>query len=264
MDLEQLTKHQILLLTLLVSFVTSIATGIVTVSLMDQAPEGVTRVINQIVERTVETVTPATQGAAVTKTETVVVTQDDLVPQSIATAQKSVVRIIRANNGELVARGVVVGADGLVVTDRAAVSGIRDNELEAVLYSGEHVPLEVRGEDTNASVAFVNLKLSTTTGFAPAVVADPTKLTLGQTVLRISGNDNDTVGQGVIASLGSTEHVVQASVTSATPGAVLITIFGEVVGIATPSLSAANDMYTIITLPTSNESQSVTNSTPRS
>ena len=64
MNLEQLTKHQIVLLTLLVSFVTSIATGIVTVSLMDQAPAGVTRVVNQIVEHTVEKVIPATQSAA--------------------------------------------------------------------------------------------------------------------------------------------------------------------------------------------------------
>ena len=34
MDLEKLTKHQTVLLTLLVSFVTSIATGIVTVGLL--------------------------------------------------------------------------------------------------------------------------------------------------------------------------------------------------------------------------------------
>ena len=38
MDLEHLNKTQIILLTLLVSFVTSIATGIVTVSLLAQAP----------------------------------------------------------------------------------------------------------------------------------------------------------------------------------------------------------------------------------
>ena len=38
--MEHLNKQQLILLTLLISFVTSIATGIVTVSLMDQAPQG--------------------------------------------------------------------------------------------------------------------------------------------------------------------------------------------------------------------------------
>ena len=58
MDIEQLNRTQILLLTLLVSFVTSIATGIVTVSLMGQAPHGITQTVNRIFERTVEKVVP--------------------------------------------------------------------------------------------------------------------------------------------------------------------------------------------------------------
>src|ERR1700754_2442019 len=100
MDLEHLTKHQIVLLTLLVSFVTSIATGIVTVSLVNQAPSGVTRTINQIVEHTVEKVVPSTQGASaglgITHTvpeKTVVVKDDDLAAQSIAAMQQSLVRV---------------------------------------------------------------------------------------------------------------------------------------------------------------------------
>src|SRR4029077_18213268 len=54
MDIEKLTKSQIVLLTLLVSFVTSIATGIVTVSLMDQAPPAIAQSVSRIVEHTVE------------------------------------------------------------------------------------------------------------------------------------------------------------------------------------------------------------------
>src|SRR5882757_6329534 len=103
MDLEDLSKHQVVLLTLLVSFVTSIATGIVTVSLMSQAPVGVTRVVNQIVEHTVQTVVPATQGAAAaTVTEkTVVVKDDDLAAQSIGKAQKAIIRIVAAGGKDL-------------------------------------------------------------------------------------------------------------------------------------------------------------------
>ena len=253
MDLEQLTKHQILLLTLLVSFVTSIATGIVTVSLMDQAPEGVTRVINQIVERTVETVVPDTQGAATATTEkTVVIQQDELVPQSIATVQKSVIRIVREGEGEVLARGVILDARGLAVTDRAALAAAENRNLEAILYSGERVALTVRDDNAATAAVFIDVNVGTSTGFVQATLTDPAKLTLGQTVLRISGSGSDTVSQGVIAALPAAEgdrQVVEASVASATPGSVLLTIFGEVVGIATPSLSPNNDSYTIITMP---------------
>ncbi len=95
MDIERLTKMQIVLLTLLVSFVTSIATGIVTVTLMDQAPPAITQTINRVVERTVEKVVPdKPQGAnVITKEVTVVVKEDDLITDSIEKNSKSVVRI---------------------------------------------------------------------------------------------------------------------------------------------------------------------------
>ena len=48
--MESLTKTQIVLLVLLVSFVTSLATGIVTVTLVNQAPQPVTHTINKVVE----------------------------------------------------------------------------------------------------------------------------------------------------------------------------------------------------------------------
>ena len=56
MNLEQIKRTQIVLLTLFVSFITSIATGIVTVTLLDQAPTDVTRTIDRVVEKTVERV----------------------------------------------------------------------------------------------------------------------------------------------------------------------------------------------------------------
>ena len=86
MNIEDLSKSQLLLLTILVNFVVSIATGIVTVSLLDEASPTITQTVNRIVERTVETVVPQNQAAAsiVTREKTVVVKEEDLVISAIA------------------------------------------------------------------------------------------------------------------------------------------------------------------------------------
>jgi hypothetical protein len=58
MDIKELNKSQLILLAVLLSFVTSIATGITTVTLMEQAPNSVTVPINRIVRETVEKIVP--------------------------------------------------------------------------------------------------------------------------------------------------------------------------------------------------------------
>lgn len=255
MDLERLTKHQIILLTLLVALVTSIATGIVTVSLLNQAPQGVTRTINQIVEHTVQTVVPTTQdAAAVTSvtTKTVVVKDDDLTAQSIAAVQKSIVRITVKGGDELVARGIVVDSKGTALTDSAALAASGATSFEAILSDGTRVPISSVSDATSSSIAVVVVSAGTSTAVAPATLGDSSKLQLGQGVIRIGGKGVDTVGEGVIATLPSSEnpHLVEASVTSATPGSLIMNIFGEVIGIATTdSLSQGADYYTIATIP---------------
>lgn len=49
--MEDLTKHQLIILVFLVSFVTALFTGIVTVSLVNQAPAGITQTIQKVIER---------------------------------------------------------------------------------------------------------------------------------------------------------------------------------------------------------------------
>jgi hypothetical protein len=56
MDIKDLNKTQLILLTLLITFVVSIATGIVTVSLMQKMPKAVTQTINNVIQRTIEKV----------------------------------------------------------------------------------------------------------------------------------------------------------------------------------------------------------------
>ncbi|MES2006962.1 MAG: trypsin-like peptidase domain-containing protein [Patescibacteria group bacterium] len=252
MDLEQLTKHQIILLTLLVSFVTSIATGIVTVSLMDQAPPGITRVVNQIVEHTIEKVVPATQGAAaITTTEkTVVVKDDDLTAQSIGSVQKAIIRITAVGGKDLVARGVITSAQGTALTDAAALAGSKAESFEAILASGERVPVTKVTTSTTSPIAILTLGIGTSTGFAPATLGSGSNLRLGQSIIRIGGVGSDTVGNGVIASLPRAEDgsqkEIQASVSAITPGSIIITLFGEVIGLSTGDSSlTGSDFYSI-------------------
>lgn len=59
MDVKELNKSQLILLAILLSFITSIATGITTVTLLEKAPQSVTVPINKVVRQTVEKITPA-------------------------------------------------------------------------------------------------------------------------------------------------------------------------------------------------------------
>jgi hypothetical protein len=254
MDIEHLSKHQIVLLAFLVSFVSSIVTGIVTVTLLGQAPPGVTRTINQIVERTVQTVVPATQGAAATTVtqKTVVVKDDDLTAQSIATVQKSIVRIVGKGDNQLIARGVIISNKGDAITDAGALDASAFTDFEAIMPGGERVAVTLpKAHGTSTPLLMVSLAVGTSTDFAPASIADVSKLELGQSVIRIGGTGTDIAGAGIVAALpaaGSSE--IEASVGSSVPGSLIMTLFGDVIGLATTqSLNDGSDFYTLVQPP---------------
>lgn len=255
MDIEKLTKHQIVLLTLLVSFVTSIATGIVAVSLMNQAPPEVSRTINQIVEHTVEQVVPAAAPASVaaapakvTKETTVVVKDDDLAAQSIEKVARGMVRIVSLNDPDtLLARGIVISDKGTVISDRGSLEPQGTTSFLAYLPSGERVPATMRIPVGTTSLAVLDLKLATTSSVGFVTLVDPQNLKLGQSVIRIGGSGADTVGVGVIARLPDPHKgLIESSVVSNTPGSVLLTLFGDVIGITTQdSLAQGSDFYSL-------------------
>lgn len=94
MQMHDLNNTQLILLALLVSFVTSIATGIVTVTLLDQAPPVVTQTINRIIERTVEVVVPAKE-VQTSITQTVVVKEEEFITKA---AQKNSPNIVQVGS----------------------------------------------------------------------------------------------------------------------------------------------------------------------
>ena len=90
MDIKDLNKPQLILLAVLLSFVTSIATGITTVTLMQQAPASFTAPVNRIIRQTVEKIQ---QVEGKTTVQTVIIKEEDLVVDAIAKNQSTVFTI---------------------------------------------------------------------------------------------------------------------------------------------------------------------------
>ncbi len=223
LHMEDLTKHQTILLVLLVSFVTSIATGIMTVSLLQQAPVEITRNINSIVEKTIETVTPASisnsisksSGKDTTTTTTVVVKEDDLIVASINKNIKSVARIsdIDRLSGESTFYGI-----GLVVNKDGTIMGVRRSiDLEhmytAKLSDGTEITLAPQGLDKKSN--FILFKIvqpekAKKTDFIPVSFA-ASDAQLGQTLISLGGDTSNAVSVGRVLSLVTKDSTVASS-----------------------------------------------------
>lgn len=259
--MEGLTKQQLILLALLVSFVTSIATGIVTVSLMDQAPKSVTQTINRIVERTVEKVVPAESSATtIVSKETVVVKSDDMVISSIEKNSKNLLRIIKIKDQSGVTKekiggiGFVVGKKGLIVSDIGVLSKEMDDfgsvipeTYEVVLTSGQRAQIFPVGVDNGSNLVFFEVRNSdgkATLDGLPSYLklGDSDSLKLGQSVVVLGGKDNDSVSTGIIASLinndSSTKIIgkwklikTDVKFADVLPGSPIVNLSGEIIGI---------------------------------
>lgn len=244
MDIEQLNKSQIVLLCLLVAFVSSIATGIVTVSLMQQAPPEVTQTINRIVERTVERVVPneAGKGTETVREITTIVSESDYIAKSVEKVVPRLVRIYVGTTSQSTLRGlgVIVGANGVVATDPSLV--VDAQEYLAVGYDGvvyELLPQYSAATSTSRSIALMRLSSETNSlpQFSPPVlVPDPR---LGSSVFAISGKERPMIESGIVSAvIPPSEAALSLVVTSAASenilfGSPLFSTAGDLVGIHT-------------------------------
>ncbi len=255
--MEDLTKQQIILLTLFVSFVTSIATGIVTVSLMSQAPSGVIQTINRVIERTVEKAVLSPAATTTVVKETVVVNTDDLVVKAIDQNIKTALRIFRTNSDPttgtvamvFVSLGIVLSEDGIIATDRSLVS--ESGKYFTTLSDGKLRNLSILRSVEGEQIALlkVNLDDKENVKFNKAVIANNSDLKLGQTIIYIGGESKNTVSTGIISGFGtkddskinasssaSVNQVITSIETNLSSsnlisGATLVNLSGEVIGV---------------------------------
>lgn len=252
--MEDLTKTQLVLLNLFVTFVTSIATGIITVALLQEAPTEITQTINKVVERTIERTVPA----AVVKSIAPVPqpTQEDVVTRVVSASAPALLRIYALSLGELVSTstplsasdflgtGFVVSKDGTVVTS-SAILPAGDTTYLGETHSGVRVPLllKISGEH---GVAILRAQGDGIHALAPLALFDGT-LGLGKTVIAPAlGVDVDSVLVGTISGLkpgtASTSPVLQTTISfdAEGRGGPLLDTHGVVIGMATGARSVAH------------------------
>jgi len=263
--MEDLNKNQIILLALLVSFVTSIATGIMTVSLLQQAPLEVTRTINSIVEKTVQTVTPAptptnsnTTVVSTPKqvTTTIVVNEDDSVTQAITKNLPSIARIKDydpiAENTTFYGMGIVISSSGIIAADRNTIT-VGDT-YTATMSDGTELNLLPLGVDKKTNFILFqankpqNLTLPSTTPQTPyifiPVTLGQTAPVLGQTLIGIGGQTLNATAVGRVTSLETKDQTVGTTTTQVlsaidtdlstkdlVDGSPVLNLSGEVVGV---------------------------------
>ena len=243
MDIEKLTKSQIVLLTLLISFVTSIATGIVTVSLMQQAPPTVAETVNRIIEHTIEaaTSTSKSQTAAVVQQKTVVVNESDLVVEAVKAISPSIVQVYSSDDtSQFLGLGVVIDASGTIAADIGALGDRPEASIET--QSGATVRTFVTSRDTSSGLLYLTPATSSSdsVSWTPASLVEDAPQ-LGEVIVAIAGEKSLQISQGLVTDItpvdketGTPEIIgTNIGISFALPGSVIITTDGKVVGVST-------------------------------
>jgi S1-C subfamily serine protease len=248
MDIEHLNKWQVVMLTLLVSFVTSIATGIVTVSLMDQAPPIVASTVNRVIEKTVETVTaaPAGQPAAaattvITNEKTVIVSESEQIAKAVDGVSPSIVRLYSSSEEPtFLGLGVVIDAGGTIATDASAI----EDRVEATLALADSNRVRAFVTRRDADHGIVYLHTSTTTEAAaqkpitwkPVSIAS-NKPVLGAATVALSGKTVPRIASGLVTALlqndGGTVIDTNIADSSIMYGSPLVDTSGNLIGVST-------------------------------
>ena len=236
--MENLTKTQLVLLVLLVSFVTSLVTGIVSVTLANQAPAQVTQTINRVIEKVIVGESePANSGA-------LIITSEDLITKLVADTLPAVVSVIASKDVPVVEKyfinpfenddffrqffgdapqflvpqyrqkgtqrqqvsagtGFFVSDDGYLVTNRHVVED-REAEYMVLMNDGRKIKASVVARDPVQDIAILKVE-SGKFSFVPLGNSD--NLRVGQTVVAIGnalGEFQNTVSVGVISGLSRT------------------------------------------------------------
>jgi hypothetical protein len=261
MDIKELNKSQLILLAVLLSFITSIATGITTVTLMQQAPKSITVPVNRVVQQTVDKIE---QVEGKTVTQTVVIKEEDLVVDAIAKNQSAIFSITKdVQNPDFTyseisaGRGFVVSNDGIVVADATLVG---DKETYYVKNSSGKFKADfVSTNKAGFSFLKIGAPVNGTdkVSFTVPSFGDITQMKVGQQVLLL-GN---TVASSIFEGLNVNKSI-DLNVSKANTGGLVLDLNGDALGMATSPDNSISSFISIKTITDALTLPASTTSTP--
>lgn len=234
MDMDHLTKSQVVMLVLLASAVTALVTGIVAASLASESPTPFTQTVQRVIERTGGAEAPLASGS--------LKTQESLVVKLVENATPAVVSVVATKDVPVVeqyfvsplegddffqqflppdflipqyrqkgterrqisaASGFFVSSDGYVVTNKHVVED-RAADYTVITNSGKRFPAKVLARDPVQDIAILKVEGA---NFSPVGLGDSDTLKVGQTAVAIGnalGEFQNTVSVGVISGLSRT------------------------------------------------------------
>ncbi len=228
MDIKDLNKTQLILLTLLLSFVASIATSITTVTLMQQVPPSIAMPFNRVIQQTVEKIQ---QVEGKTTVQTIIIKEEDLVVDAIEKNQPAIFYITREvvdETGKFIeisaGKGFIVSEEGMIVVDATLISG------EGIYYvkndSGKFKADFLETYKDNFSFLKIGLPLDEKDElvFKLPVFGDINKMKTGQKVLFLGSNISSLVFD--------VNKEIRLNVNKSSAGGMVLNLNGEVIGMA--------------------------------
>jgi S1-C subfamily serine protease len=232
--MENLTKTQLVMLVLLVSFVTSLVTGIVTVSLVEQTPSPITQTINKVIEKLApyEKQEKAKAPEQPAPTEVPYQNKEDAIVKAVKNVSPSVVSVVATKDIPVIEEyyinpfpefmpdlqipqyrqkgtekkqvssgtGFFISKDGLLLTNKHVVEDTKA-EYSVILNDGRKLEAKVLARDPFQDIAIIKV---TGDNFIPIPLGDSDSINVGQTVIAIGnalGEFRNTVSVGIISGL---------------------------------------------------------------
>jgi hypothetical protein len=246
MDIEDLTKTQLLLLTILVNFIVSIATGVLVVSMLDQSPAPITQTVQQIVDHTIETISTPISSPILSSSAPTPTTPEQQLTSAIAADGARTVLIYNQNatTSPAIAFGTYLPKSRAVAT----VFSLQLPQEVTIMFSDgttANASLSKNG-DTIAIYGFADdATLPNAAAANPVAIGD---LTQGETVVGLT-KDRAAV-TGIISKVN--DSAIMTSLTGVPAGAGEVDLSGDLVGVSAGdgTLYSTDSIMSLLETPT--------------